>query len=77
MRHEYAKSLTQFDLHVPILDAMGVEKYPVRFSDASGSFWDGSFVLKLSATSFSVFNFFHKNAKVVLEVRRSFQVLVH
>ena len=77
MRYEYAKSLTQFDLHVPILDAMGVEKYPVRFSNALGSFWDQYFPLNRPPRQFSVFDFFDKNVNLVLEIRRSLKVVRH
>ena len=76
MRHEYAKSLTQFDLHIPILDAGSVEKDSVRFLDILESFWDSSFALKLPAISFSVLKNLMKNAKLVLVLRRSSLVVL-
>ena len=75
MRHEYAKSLTQFDLHIPILDAGSVEKDSVRFLDVLGSFWDSSFALKRFGMVFSVLTFFTKFAICVLDMRRSLKVV--
>ena len=75
MRHEYAKSLKKFDLHIPILDAGSVEKDSVRFLDVLGSFWDSSFALKRFGMVFSVLNFFSKIAKCVLDMRRNFKVV--
>ena len=37
LKYDYAQSMRILDFYVPILDAMGVEKYSVRFSDASGT----------------------------------------
>ena len=67
--------MRNFEFCIPILDAMGVEKYPVRFSNALGSFWDQYFPLNRPPRQFSVFDFFDKNANLVLEIRRSLEVL--
>ena len=65
MRHEYAKSLRKFDLHIPILDAGSVEKDSVRFSDASESFWNWLEALNHALCVKSVLKKLTKNAKCV------------
>ena len=55
-----------------MLDAMGVEKDSVRFSDASGSFFNWLEALNPTLMQFLVFTFFTKIAKCVCDMRRSF-----
>ena len=74
MRHDYAKSLTQFDLHIPILDAGSVERDSVRFLDVLGSFFNWLEALNRFGMVFSVFRFFDKNANLVFEMGRSLKV---
>ena len=69
--------MRNFEFYIPILDAMGVEKESVRFSDASGNFFNWLEALNPTLMQFSVFTFFTKIAKVVLDVRRNFQGFVH
>ena len=54
LKHDYAYFHEKCDMVLPFLDVMGVEKYSVRFSDALGSFWDGSLALKRLGMVFSV-----------------------
>ena len=75
LKYDYAQSMRILDFYVPILYAMGVEKYSVRFSDALGSFWDQYFPLNRPPRQFSVFDFFDKNANLILEMGCSLEVL--
>ena len=71
LEYDYGKVLRKLDTHIPILEAWGLENDSGSFLDAFASYWDCYFALKSLGTTFSVFNFFHKNSNLVLDVWRN------